>query len=160
MKDLGTLLRSQAHTRCRSSSSETRSGDEFEADCLARNLCIAWISSAAASAIGLSNSPRRSEAIYFGGHGTNAPDGTRIDPYNNTHTADSDINRRWDGQYPSLWVTDGGGGTFADIWTPSTFAQAGLYVSDSRIRRLTRSISSQMEHSVRSRSLLKTENKL
>jgi hypothetical protein len=24
-----------------------------------------------------------------------------------------------------LWVTDGGGGTFANIWTPSTFAQAG-----------------------------------
>jgi sugar lactone lactonase YvrE len=67
---------------------------------------------------------------FLGGHGTNAPDGTRINPYNNTHTADPDILRRWDGQYPSLWVTDGGGGTFADIWTPSTFAQAGMYVSD------------------------------
>jgi len=67
---------------------------------------------------------------FLGGHGTNAPDGTRIVPYNNTHTADPDINRRWDSQYPSLWVTDGGGGTFADIWTPSTFAQTGLTVSD------------------------------
>jgi sugar lactone lactonase YvrE len=67
---------------------------------------------------------------FLGGHGTDAPDGTRINPYNNTHTADPDINRRWDAQYPSLWVTNGGGGTFADIWTPSTFAQAGLYVSD------------------------------
>ena len=36
--------------------------------------------------------------------------------------------RRWDSQYPSLWVTDGGGGTFFDIWTPSTFAQAGMLV--------------------------------
>jgi sugar lactone lactonase YvrE len=27
-------------------------------------------------------------------------------------------------------VTHGGGGTFADIWTPDTFAQAGFYVSD------------------------------
>lgn len=35
----------------------------------------------------------------------------------------------WDGKYPSLWVTDGGGGTFADNWTPDTFAQAGFYVS-------------------------------
>jgi Pectate lyase superfamily protein/SMP-30/Gluconolactonase/LRE-like region len=35
---------------------------------------------------------------------------------------------RWDGQYPSLWVMHGGG-TFADIWTPDTFAQAGFYVS-------------------------------
>jgi sugar lactone lactonase YvrE len=67
---------------------------------------------------------------FLGGHGTNAPDGTRINPYNNTHTADPDILRRWDSQYPSLWVTDGGGGTFADIWTPNTFAQAGMYVSD------------------------------
>jgi hypothetical protein len=29
-----------------------------------------------------------------------------------------------------LWITHGGGGTFANIWTPSTFAQSGLYVSD------------------------------
>ena len=67
---------------------------------------------------------------FLGGHGTNAADGTRINPYNNTHTADPDIRRRWDAQYPSLWVTNGGGGTFADIWTPSTFAQAGLYISN------------------------------
>jgi sugar lactone lactonase YvrE len=67
---------------------------------------------------------------FLGGHGTSAPDGSRINPYNNTHTADPDILRRWDSQYPSLWVTAGGGGIFADIWTPSTFAQAGLYVSD------------------------------
>jgi sugar lactone lactonase YvrE len=67
---------------------------------------------------------------FLGGHGTDAPDGSRTNPYNNTHTADPDINRRWDAQYPSLWVTNGGGGTFADIWTPSTFAQAGMYISD------------------------------
>ncbi len=67
---------------------------------------------------------------FLGGHGTNAADGTRINPYNNTHTADPEIRRRWDAQYPSLWVTNGGGGTFADIWTPSTFAQAGLYISN------------------------------
>jgi hypothetical protein len=29
-------------------------------------------------------------------------------------------------------VTNGGGGTFANIWTPSTFAQAGFYVSDTK----------------------------
>jgi hypothetical protein len=61
---------------------------------------------------------------FLGGHGS----GTN--PYNNDHTADPDLRRRWDGQYPSLWVTHGGGGTFADIWTPVTFAQAGFYVSD------------------------------
>jgi len=67
---------------------------------------------------------------FLGGHGTNAADGTRTNPYNNTHTADPDVRRRWDGQYPSLWITNGGGGTFANIWTPSTFAQAGLYISN------------------------------
>jgi sugar lactone lactonase YvrE len=61
---------------------------------------------------------------FLGGHGS----GTN--PYNNNHTADSELRKRWDGQYPSLWVTDGGGGSFADIWTPNTFAQAGFYVSN------------------------------
>ena len=84
---------------------------------------------------------------FLGGHGTNAADGTRVNPYNNTHTADPDIHRRWDAQYPSLWVTNGGGGTFADIWTPSTFAQAGLYVSNSTTRGRVYELSS--EHHVR-----------
>jgi hypothetical protein len=60
---------------------------------------------------------------FLGGHGS----GTN--PYNNNHTADPDERKRWDSQYPSLWVTRGGG-TFADIWTPDTFAQAGFYVSE------------------------------
>ncbi len=63
---------------------------------------------------------------FLGGHGS----GTN--PYNNNHTADPDLHKRWDGQYPSLWVTQGGGGTFADIWTPDTFAQAGFYVSNTK----------------------------
>jgi sugar lactone lactonase YvrE len=84
---------------------------------------------------------------FLGGHGTNAADGSRSNPYNNTHTADPDINRRWDAQYPSLWITNGGGGTFADIWTPSTFAQAGLYVSDTTTPGRVYELSS--EHHVR-----------
>ena len=51
---------------------------------------------------------------------------------NNNGTADAELRKRWDGQYPSLWVTDGGGGTFANIWTPNTYAQAGFYVSDTK----------------------------
>jgi hypothetical protein len=39
---------------------------------------------------------------------------------------------RWDGKYPSLWVADGGGGTFADIWTPDTFAQEGFVVTNTK----------------------------
>ena len=63
---------------------------------------------------------------FLGGHGS----GTN--PYNNNHTADPDSRKRWDSQYPSLWVTERGGGTFSDIWTPDTFAQAGFYVTDTR----------------------------
>jgi hypothetical protein len=63
---------------------------------------------------------------FLGGHGS----GTN--PYNNNHTADSDLRKRWDGQYPSLWIADGGGGSFADIWTPNTFAQAGFLVSNTK----------------------------
>lgn len=36
----------------------------------------------------------------------------------------------WDNQYWSLWITNGGGGTFKDIWTASTFATSGLYVNN------------------------------
>ena len=61
---------------------------------------------------------------FLGGHGS----GTN--PYNNNHTADPNAVMHWDGQYPSLWVADGGGGSFADIWTPNTFAQAGFVVSN------------------------------
>ncbi len=84
---------------------------------------------------------------FLGGHGTARLDGTRENPYNNTHTADPDLNRRWDGQYPSLWVTDGGGGTFFDIWTPSTFSQAGMLVSDTSTEGRIYEMSS--EHHVR-----------
>jgi hypothetical protein len=67
---------------------------------------------------------------FQGGHGTNLYDGTRFNPYNANATADADPAKRWAGQYPSLWVTNGGGGTFANIWSPSTYAYSGIYVSD------------------------------
>jgi sugar lactone lactonase YvrE len=84
---------------------------------------------------------------FLGGHGTVNLDGSRTNPYNNDHSADPDLNRKWDSQYPSLWVTDGGGGTFFDIWTPSTFAQAGLLVSDTSTEGRIYQLSS--EHHVR-----------
>jgi hypothetical protein len=84
---------------------------------------------------------------FLGGHGTNNADGTRMNPYNNTHSGDPNPLYRWDAQYPSLWVLNGGGGTFADIWTPDTFAQAGLYVSDTRTEGRVYELSS--EHHLR-----------
>ncbi len=44
-------------------------------------------------------------------------------------SGDADPAWRWDGQYPSLWVSHGGG-TFVGNWSPDTYASAGLYVSD------------------------------
>ncbi|MBN2320916.1 MAG: SMP-30/gluconolactonase/LRE family protein [Acidobacteria bacterium] len=64
---------------------------------------------------------------FLGGHGSGS-----WDLHNNNGTADKELRKRWDGQYPSLWVTDGGGGTFANIWTPNTYAQAGFYVSNTK----------------------------
>ncbi len=84
---------------------------------------------------------------FLGGHGTPLPDGSSQNPYNKSHTGDPDPTRHWDSQYPSLWVTDGGGGTFLDIWTPSTFAQAGMVVSDTETEGRAYQISS--EHHVR-----------
>ena len=83
---------------------------------------------------------------FLGGHGTNGPDGKRLNPYNATHSADPDPHRKWDAQYPSLWI-DGGGGTFANLWTPDTFAQAGMFVSNTAIPGFVYEVSS--EHHVR-----------
>ena len=90
---------------------------------------------------------------FLGGHGTTGLDGRRENPYNNTHTADPDLNRRWDGQYASLWVTNGGGGTFFDVWTPSTFAMAGMLISDTSTEGRIYEMSS--EHHVRYEVLLR-----
>lgn len=84
---------------------------------------------------------------FQGGHGTNRFDGTRVDPYNNNATADPDASRRWDGQYASLWVTQGGGGTFANLWSPSTFAHPGILISDTQTPG--RIIQASVEHHVR-----------
>jgi hypothetical protein len=40
------------------------------------------------------------------------------------------VRGRWGAQYPSIWVTRGGGGTFHNIWSPNTYAQSGFSVSD------------------------------
>ena len=94
---------------------------------------------------------------FLGGHGTIDPNATAEDArkawkqiYNDNHTADSNPSRRWDSQYPSLWIT--GGGTFVGIWTPSTFAQAGLYISNTSAGGRIYELSS--EHHVRNEVVL------
>lgn len=89
---------------------------------------------------------------FEGGHGTTLANGQRFNPYNDNHSADGDPARRWDGQYPSLWVTHGGGGTFNGIWSPDTYASAGLYVSDTDTPGHVYEIS--VEHHVRNEMVL------
>ena len=84
---------------------------------------------------------------FQGGHGTDRFDGSRVNPYNNNATADPDAARRWAGQYASLWVTQGGGGTFANIWSPSTFGHPGILISDTETPG--RLIQASVEHHVR-----------
>jgi hypothetical protein len=84
---------------------------------------------------------------FLGGHGTPRPDGSRENPYNRDHSGDPNPNRHWDSEYPSLWVADGGGGTFFDIWTPSTFAHAGMLISDTETEGRIYQLSS--EHHVK-----------
>lgn len=89
---------------------------------------------------------------FEGGHGGPVTEnGRRTNPYNAVHSADADPNRRWDGQYPSLWVR-GGGGTFNGIWSPNTYASAGLYISDTDVPGHVYQIS--VEHHVRNEIVL------
>jgi hypothetical protein len=63
---------------------------------------------------------------FLGGHGGMNKPGVKDGPglYRGN---DSDM---WDTQYWSLWITDGGGGTFKNIWSANTYATAGVYVSN------------------------------
>ncbi len=66
----------------------------------------------------------------LGGDGTSLPAATRAAFYGAASGNGPFAAGRWGAQYPSIWVADGGGGTFSNIWTPNTFAQSGFYVSD------------------------------
>lgn len=90
---------------------------------------------------------------FLGGHGTYDTVGNYLKIYNNNRTADADPKRKWDSQYSSLWITDGGGGTFKDIWTASPFAHAGIYVSDTDTEG--RIYCSSIEHHVRNEVIIR-----
>lgn len=65
----------------------------------------------------------------MGGGGTPTADGQPLGT-RQARSGDPVADGRWDAQYPSIWVTDNGGGTFTDVWSPNTFAQAGFYVTN------------------------------
>lgn len=78
---------------------------------------------------------------FIGGHGSmprpepqssNTPQQRNRRQNNNAFTSRilPGMDAAWDTQYWSLWITDGGGGTFKNIWTANTFASSGIYVSN------------------------------
>ena len=85
---------------------------------------------------------------FMGGHGIMEwGNGGFINPYNFNRTGDLYPERSWDSQYWSLWITNGGGGVFKDIWSASPYANAGLYISDTSTKGCIYAIS--LEHHVR-----------
>jgi sugar lactone lactonase YvrE len=68
----------------------------------------------------------------LGGGGAFLPPDVRAALYGASAATTPFAAGRWGAQYPSIWVTNGGGGTFSNIWTPNPFAQSGFYVSDTK----------------------------
>jgi sugar lactone lactonase YvrE len=66
---------------------------------------------------------------FVGCHGTYNADGSPVPVYDQFRITNPYHDREWDSEYWSLWITDGGGGTFKNIWTPNSFAQTGIYIS-------------------------------
>ncbi|WP_409929041.1 glycosyl hydrolase family 28-related protein [Sphingomonas sp. BAUL-RG-20F-R05-02] len=87
----------------------------------------------------------------MGGGGTPTADGKPLNALS-AHSGDPVADNRIDAQYPSIWVADGGGGTFAAIWSPDTFAQAGFYVSNTKTPSHVYELSN--EHHVRNEIVL------
>lgn len=57
------------------------------------------------------------------------------------------MDQAWDTQYWSLWVTDGGGGIFKDIWTANIYASNGFYAENTSTEGRIYAMS--IEHHVR-----------
>jgi hypothetical protein len=87
----------------------------------------------------------------MGGGGTPTMDGKSLAAAQ-ARSGDPVADGRWDAQYPSIWVTDGGGGTFANVWSPNTFASAGFYISDTSTPGHIYEVS--VEHHVRNEFVL------
>ena len=59
----------------------------------------------------------------------------------------------WDNQYWSLWITNGGGGVFKDVWTASSYSANGIYVSNTSTEGKIYAMS--VEHHVRNEARFK-----
>ncbi len=95
---------------------------------------------------------------FAGGHGTMRKPGVGNENFRNRGNRgqisslenpvhEEGLDKAWDNQYWSLWVTNNGGGTFKDIWTANTYATSGLFVSNTSTPARVYAIS--LEHHVR-----------
>lgn len=69
---------------------------------------------------------------FFGRNATDLAQAQAFPAVSANRFGDYDPAQRLGGQYPSLWVTNGGGGTFNAFWSPDSFANAGFYISDTK----------------------------
>ncbi len=67
---------------------------------------------------------------FIGGHGSMQRIWKQASRQPENNYRGNGVDPSWDTQYWSLWITDGGGGVFIDIWTASTYASAGVYISN------------------------------
>jgi hypothetical protein len=76
--------------------------------------------------------------------------GSASDPYKKNPRFDTSA--WWDRQYPSIWVTDNGGGTFTGVWSPAGHTQAGFYVTNTKTPSRVYELSA--EHHIRNEIVL------
>jgi len=104
----------------------------------ARAVAVKWMSGA--------NSMMNDVRLH-GGHGTNLQTGGR----NWRRSRDT-----WNSQPASLWITDGGGGTFKDIWTPNVFAKSGMLITNTSTSGRLYTMSS--EHHVKNEVIIRNSS--
>jgi len=101
---------------------------------------------------------------FLGGHGTiTRPQATNQPPAQRQQgpvistpanpVVNQGMDRAWDNQYWSLWITNGGGGIFKDIWTASSYSANGIYVSNTSTEGKIYAMS--VEHHVRNEARFK-----
>jgi hypothetical protein len=95
---------------------------------------------------------------FAGGHGSmRKPSAEQDNSYNRRRNREistpekpvyeEGMDKAWDNQFWSLWITNNGGGTFKDIWTANTYATSGLFVSQTSTP--SRIYAMSLEHHVR-----------
>lgn len=90
---------------------------------------------------------------FVGGHGQITGREENVPVYDPARKSDHDPERPWDSQYWSLWVTENGGGVFKDVWSASPYAEAGIFISETKTPGVMYQVS--VEHHVRHEILMR-----